>query len=358
MHSRTLHIVLLVLLLSGFACSFPGIVKTSPSLTQTPVDYAYLLVTSNPNSSATSTPFQPLAPTATYFPTPVYTSTPTITNTALPTATKIIPTNTKIPTSGQLTHSDGEVDILLLGSDARPNEGGFRTDVILWVSIRPKYGTVTLISFPRDLWVNIPGWGDERINTAQAHGFATTQQTFLSNFGIKPDHYVLTNFNGFKEIIDTLDGIDINASQNLTDACDLPQARNGICSVGPGIVHMNGVTALWYVRSRHSTSDFDRTRRAQEVILAAFQRLISLDAITKAPQLYSQLISTVNTDMSLKDLLPLLTIAPQIMDSSKIHRFAIGPAQVYDWITPAGAMVLVPIQPTCQEVINQAFSNP
>jgi len=254
--------------------------------------------------------------------------------------------------------SDKEVDILLLGSDARPNEGGFRTDTMLWVSIRPKYGTVTLISFPRDLWVNIPGWGDNRINTAQAHGFATTQQTFLSNFGIKPDYYVLTNFSGFESIIDTLGGINVNAAQNLTDACDLPQARNGICSVGPGVVHMNGATALWYVRSRHSTSDFDRTRREQEVILAGFQRLISLDAISKAPQLFTQLKNTVDTDMSLTELLPLLTMVPQLTDASKIRRFAIGPAQVYDWITPGGAMVLVPVQSACQAVINQAFSNP
>jgi LCP family protein required for cell wall assembly len=231
--------------------------------------------------------------------------------------------------------------------------------VILWLSLNPKLGTATLLSFPRDLWVYIPGLGNQRINVAMAYGFNVLQQTFQYNFGITPDHYVLTSFDGFKSIIDTLGGIDVNASQNLTDYCDLPQAAgNGKCSVGPGIVHMNGATALWYARSRYSTSDFDRTRRAQEVIIAGFKRLMSLDAVSKAGTLYNQYKNSVQTDLSLSDILPLLSMAPQLTDASKIRRFAIGPSQVYDWVTPAGAMVLVPIPAACQAVILEALGNP
>ncbi len=363
-------------MLISLACSLPAAIITETPAQPTPASLAYLLVTADLKALPSPTPFQPVSPTATYLPPPDATATfqpipptptflpspdSTTTPTAQPTSTPtLVRQPTKTPQSGnpqgqQLT---GTVNILLLGSDARPNEAGFRTDVILWLSLNPKLGTATLLSFPRDLWVYIPGVGDQRINVAQAYGFNVLQQTFQYNFGIKPDYYVLTSFDGFKSIIDALGGIDVNASQNLTDACDLPRARNGKCSVGPGVVHMNGATALWYVRSRHSTSDFDRTRRAQEVIIAGFKRLMSLNAITKAIPLYNQFKSAVQTDLSLPSVLPLLSMAPKLTDSSKIRRFAIGPSQVYNWITPGGAMVLVPIQSACQAVIQQALGNP
>jgi polyisoprenyl-teichoic acid--peptidoglycan teichoic acid transferase len=313
-------------------------------------------VTPDPNAPPTPTPFQPLDPTATFLPPPDPTA--TLPADIVPTEA-IQPTSTTQTSSSQVTQSEGTVNILLLGSDARPNDYGFRTDVILWLSLNPKLGSATLISFPRDLWVYVPGLGNQRINVAMAYGFNVLQQTFKYNFGITPDHYVLTNFNGFKNIIDTLGGIDVNAAQNLTDACDLPQQRgDGTCSAGPGIVHMNGATALWYARSRHSTSDFDRTRRAQEVIIAGFKRLMSLDAVTKAGALFTQFQSSVQTDLALADIMPLLPMASQLADTSGVRRFAIGPNQVYDWVTPDGAMVLVPVLSEVQAVLQEAFSTP
>ncbi len=357
MRQRLFHIILALVLITVTACSLSSALAPKMVIQQTPGAMAYLLVTSDPKAPPTPTPFQPISPSSTYLAPPTFTPTPTITPTAtattIPTAMSIPPTSTI-----QVNQAEGLVNILMLGSDARPNDGGYRTDVILWVSLNPKLGTATLISFPRDLWVYIPGWGDQRINTAMAHGFATMQDTFQYNFGIRPDYYVMMNFDGFKSIIDTLGGVDVNASQNLTDACDLPQATNGQCSVGPGVVHMNGVTALWYVRSRYSSSDFDRTRREQEVVLATFKRLISLDAITKASNLYSQFKNTVDNNVPLTTILSLLPMATKVTDTSQVRRFAIGPSQVYNWVTPDGAMVLVPIQSACLAVIQQAFSNP
>ena len=355
MHLRPLYILILFVLIVSTACNLPAALATDPPIQNSPVALAYLLVTTDPNAPPTPTPFQPIGPTSTFDAPPSPTATSTVTPTFTPTLTATDVPPTSVP---QVSQVEGVVNILLLGSDARPNEGGYRTDVILWVSLNPKQGTVTLLSFPRDLWVNIPGWGNQRINTAQFHGFATTQATFQSNFGIKPDYYVLANFDAFKTIIDTLGGIDVVASQKLTDTCDLPQARNGQCSVGPGVVHMDGAMALWYARSRHSTSDFDRTRRAQEVIIAIFKRMMSLDAITKAPDLYAKYKNAVETNISLTTILSLLPMATQLSDTSKIRQFAIGPSQVYNWTTPDGAMVLVPIQSACLEVIRQAFSNP
>jgi polyisoprenyl-teichoic acid--peptidoglycan teichoic acid transferase len=318
------------------SCTVPGLNTAlspiSPGSEKNP------LATIDPNATATATPFQPLDPSnlgATETQDP---SLPVLT----PTPTTLSGTPTPVPLINRLKEPDGQTNILIFGSDYRPN-AGYRTDVIMLLSVNTKKGTATLTSFPRDLYVDIPGWEMNRLNTAQAHGgFALTQQTFEQNFGVHPDHYIITNFSGFIGIINTLGGIDVNATKGLSDTCDLPQAVRGWCSIGPGIHHMNGDTALWYVRARHSTSDFDRTRREQEVIQAVFTKLVSLNAVSRAPELYNQLKSTVETDMNLSDMLALLPLATQVKDLSNVQRYFVDQTYVTSWVTPGGAQVLLP----------------
>jgi polyisoprenyl-teichoic acid--peptidoglycan teichoic acid transferase len=366
MRLRLLHLALLIVLLSTTGCNVPSIISSvvgSPITSttnnnQSQAAISYVLVTSDPNATPTATPFQPIFQSITSFPTLEPTNLLSPSETTLPpTATLPAPTEISAANTLEVNPINNQVNILLLGSDLRPDDYGFRTDVIMWVSLNPSQGTVSIISFPRDLWVYIPDWGYQRINTAQVYGFSTTQQTFQYNFGITPDHYVLTNFSGFKTIIDTLGGVDVNVAETLTDECNLPEAiATGTCTVNPGIVHMDGAKALWYVRSRYSTSDVDRTRRAQEVILATFQRLMSLNAISKADELYAQIKDSVETDLSFTDLLSMVPLALQLTDTSKIKRYYIGYGQVYDWTTSDGAMVLVPIQSACEAVIQEALN--
>lgn len=114
------------------------------------------------------------------------------------------------------------------------------------VVIKPD-GAVSLASFPRDLWVCLPGKFMERINTAQEYGgFALVQSTFQYNFGFTPQSYVLTNFNDFRSIIDNLGGIDVQVGLTLSDARDgYPKGY----TVHAGLVHMDSETALWYSRA-------------------------------------------------------------------------------------------------------------
>ena len=226
------------------------------------------------------------------------------------------------------------------------------------VSLNPTKGTVTVTSFPRDLYVEIPGIGYERINTTQQFGgFALTQATFQDNLDAPVDYYMMTNFYGFKNIIDTLGGVNVNAAYTLTDTCDLPQAYNKYCTVYAGTTAMNGATALWYVRSRYSTSDFDRTRRAQEVILAIFQKLMSLNAINRSAELYDLFTSSVETDIPLDIIVKLLPMASQVLaNPSIIQRFAIGEADTSSYVVPStGAMVLLPNNDAIAEIIRQAL---
>jgi LCP family protein required for cell wall assembly len=298
----------------------------------------------NVTATVTPTPFQPvLDPSLPTFTAPAPTdSSPTLT-----------PTNTPEP----LKKPEGQVNILLMGSDLRPDDGGFRTDVIMWASLNPNDGFVSVVSFPRDLYVNVPGRGNERINTPfQFGGFDILADTFETNFGVRPDHYVLVDFNGFKTVVDNLGGINVQTAQNLTDVCPRWINPSGECSVGPGLVHMDGELALWYARARHSTSDFDRARRAQEVTEAVFRRLMSLDAILKAGDLYNAYTAYVQTDLVLGDILPLLPLASQVHNTSDIRRYVIGPNQVTDWTTPQGAMVLLPHYDEIEQIIIEALA--
>jgi polyisoprenyl-teichoic acid--peptidoglycan teichoic acid transferase len=301
-----------------------------------------LLVTADPNATATATPFQPIAPTTTRI----------ITNT--PTPVPITATPTLTPTPTEIPLPEGVTNIMLLGTDWRPASGG-RADVVMLISINAIKGTVSIVSFPRDLYVTMPGWGQDRINTAKAYGgFPLLQSTMEYNFRVRPTHYISTNMEGFIKIIDTLGGINIYASQYLSDRCDVPQAENGNCTITPGRHHMDGETALWYVRSRMTTSDFDRTRRAQEVILGIFNKLLSMNAVTRAPELYRQFNNSVETNMTLEDMLPLLPVVAKLNEPDSIKRYAIGPYEAWDYRTETGARVLLPNYDAIWPIIMEA----
>jgi LCP family protein required for cell wall assembly len=338
---QQLSCLFLAVLLAG--CSAPGLIPAPifaaalPASTQPANDYQVPA-----DATATPTPFQPLPPTPVYIPTDLPTATPLPTATATPTAK---PTDKNQPPEDQ-------INILLLGSDQRPWDRFFRTDTIILASINPSLGTVNLLSFPRDLYINIPGWGQDRINTAWVHGgYKKLAATLKANFGIRVDHYVLINFTSFKRLIDGLGGLDIDVGQPVSD-----YYRGRYINIPVGPKHMNADMVLWYVRTRKTTNDFARNRRQQEVLTAVAYKLLSMDAIAKAPELYAIYSASVTTDLSLTDLLPLLPMAAQLSDSSRLHHYYISPKQVYDWITPGGAMVLLPRQDAVMKVVRQAMS--
>ncbi len=338
-----LFLSLLVVLLS--ACNLP----LGQAISPTPIPIADMLINHDNRYAATPTPFQPIFNTqgAISSQVPTNESQPDIENTP-------DPTTTPLP---KLIKPAGQVNILLLGSDWRSGSG-YRTDVILLLSLNTETGTATLVSFPRDLYVNIPGIGMERINAAQEYGgFPLTKATFMSSFGIDVDYYMITNFSGFVNIVDTLGGINVFASKELYDLCALPQAVDDYCYVPYGNNLMNGETALWYVRSRHSSSDFDRTRRAQEVLIAIFQKSMGLNALSRGSELYDLFRNSVDTNLTVGKVLELLPLAGKIYsDPSLIRRFAIGSSEVYNYVVPTtGAMVLIPDDTLVNQLLKQAL---
>jgi LCP family protein required for cell wall assembly len=246
-------------------------------------------------------------------------------------------------------------NILLLGSDEREGEGGFRTDIILLLSIDAAAKTVSAVSFPRDLWVEPPGMDGMKINMVQGlGGFEATQSMFETSFGVYPDYYVQTNFQGFRNIIDSLGGVDVEIGQELTDDCDLPQQVDGDCTVVPGMQHMDGATALWYVRSRHTSSDFDRMRRMQEVMTAAFKRLMSLNALSHIAELYDEFSGSVETNLRIKEILRLAPVASEVFgDRERIRTAAVGEEYGTEMLSWNGMWILLPDLPRVQELLRE-----
>jgi LCP family protein required for cell wall assembly len=335
-----------VLLLALLACSLPIIGDIS---NVNPQVLSLHLVTSNPGACATRTPFKPLANTNT----PITSPTPSITSTPK------IADYPGVPRAPLLPVPDGTITILIMGSDYRP-VAGFRTDVIMLAFLNTKTNKVSVVSFPRDLYVYIPNWQMQRINTAFPHGgFGTMQDTLEYNLGIRPDYYVMTNFQGFKNIVDTLGGIEVNTAKKLTDTCEIPPgSRTRWCSVGPGVMHMDGDLSLWYVRSRYSSSDYDRERRSQEVLQALFAKMISINAITRAPELYQQFVAAIETNLGLNTILPLLNLASQLGDGTSVTRYTIDTNHVTPWTTPGGGYVQLPKLDAIQAVLKQAMGIP
>ena len=294
----------------------------------------------------TRTPFQPLPPTYTR------TITPTPVNTSTPTNTPTYFTSTPTLWNDNLISPPDQVKILILGSDWRSGSG-FRTDIIVFIAINPKDKTITAVSFPRDLYVFIPGHEQNRINVAQAlGGFGLISDTFSENFNIRPDYYVMTNLQGFINIIDIIGGIDVEVASHLSDKCDLPQTYQGYCTVKPGTIHMDGDTALWYVRSRYTTSDFDRMRRSQEVLEAIFKKMLSVGVVSQALNFYNLVVENIETDIPLDTILSLIIIAPDI----SVRKYIIGPSETTPYRVPeTGTQVLIPDEIAIQNLLRQAL---
>ena len=320
------------------------------------------------DATATPTPFQPLAPTAALGENPIaqlatqFVPLPTIQPTELPplaTGTGPTPTTTHTgapPPSVNLTEEPSleqlpkQINFLLLGADRRPYETGFRTDTILLLTINSDLGSVNITSFPRDLWVMLPNWGNSRINTAFTYGgYRMLKDTFQHNFGITVDYFALVDFGAFKHIVDQLGGLEVNVAETVSDY------RNGYWeTIKAGRRKMDADTVLWYVRTRKTTNDIKRNQRQQEVLTALLEKFISIDAIRRAPEFFDLYNNTVKTDLDMLTMLKWLPFAAKIAETRNIHYYAVTYKQVYDWITPEGAMVLVPQQQALMKVIRQS----
>src|SRR5581483_2285014 len=260
------------------------------------------------------------------------------------------------------------INVLLLGIDRREGEQGpWRTDTMIVATLDPKTKTAGMLSIPRDLYVPIPapGAGEARINTANffgdsskypGGGTALAKKNVEYNFAIPIHYYVLLDFDGFRRIIDALGGIDIDVAEPIDDQ-EYPTEDNGIMHlyIPAGRQHMDGDMALKYARSRKSTSDFDRSRRQMQVILALRDKALKMNALAQAPQLISQLRAAIQTDMTPDQILALAPIAAQVRpDNIKVR--SIDLTMTYEIKLNTGADVLWPDREKIGALVQELFS--
>lgn len=220
------------------------------------------------------------------------------------------------------------LDVLILGLDARPGEGNLaRTDSILLMGINPSRLQSSLLSIPRDLFLDVPGYGLQRINTinvlgemeGEGRGVPLVRESIAANFGVNVDRYALLNFEGFVELIDAVGGVMIDVERAITDDF-YPTEDGGTIRVrfDPGLQHMDGERALIYARTRHADDDYARAGRQQQVIEAVALRLRNP---ANWPAAVAFLNRSVKTDLNLLDL---VAIAPSIvLNAGRFERLVI-----------------------------------
>lgn len=202
------------------------------------------------------------------------------------------------------------LNVLLLGIDARQGETMARADTMILASIDPKSKQMALLSIPRDTRVNIPGYGWDKINSTSVYGGPELSMTVASNLlGIPIKHYVLTNFSGFKDIVDALGGVTLEVDR---DMYHWDNEDGGIYEINlkKGVQRLDGEKALQFVRYReYFMGDIDRTKQQQKFLVALVKEILQPGTIVKLPRLIPEINRYVTTNLNLSDLYTLASAA-------------------------------------------------
>jgi len=267
-----------------------------------------------------------------------------------------------------LNQSGSTINILLLGSDQQSIESIGRTDTIVIASINPDIPSVSLLSIPRDFYAWIPSHGFNKINTAFNYGArdgypgggpGLMKATIEYNFGIRIHYYARVAFESFIRIVDALGGVDVAVECELHDTFPDSDAPEGTTDIDllPGIYHLDGKHALWYARSRWSTSDFDRHRRQQRVLRSMYRQAMNLNVIPRIPSLWGALKENVSTDLGLNELAYLGAVGSRL-DMLNVKSRFVGGSVVDSWTAPNGGYVLVPDYEALGELVSEALAPP
>ena len=221
------------------------------------------------------------------------------------------------------------LDILILGMRGEGDivNGGLLTDSMEVLSLDEKTRKAAIISIPRDLWVDLLGI-EGKINETYAIGYAhnagipLTSQLISRITGVRIDKTVVFNFQAFQDIVESLGGIDISLDKPFRESTQWGYEF----SLPAGDNHLNGEQALYYVRSRYSSSDFDRARRQQQVMIAIEKKATSLGLLAnplKVNNLFSSVKNNIRTDFQIWDISNLLNLSSVFSSPNSIKHYVI-----------------------------------
>lgn len=220
----------------------------------------------------------------------------------------------------QIGKSDNIVNILLIGQDARPGWGRSRSDVMILCTYNKSANTLTMTSFLRDLYVQIPGYGNSKLNhTYVWGGMELLNQTLENNFGIHVDGNVEVNFEGFSQLIELLGGVDMELRQ---DEANYINRKLGYAGLSAGQQHLNGEQTLWYARIRalDADADFSRTNRQRKVLISLLDAFKNSN-LTTILSLLDQAMPMLTTDMTQAELVSYVTeLFPLLADCTVVSQ--------------------------------------
>lgn len=201
------------------------------------------------------------------------------------------------------------VTFLVMGVDKRPDDAG-RSDSMIVVSYNPASDQLAILSLPRDTWVEIPGHGYDKVNHSYAYGGERLAvQVVQKLLGINIDHFVTISFQGFREIVDEVGGVQVDAEKRMLyhDPYDTAMGPEGlVIDIQPGLQHMDGLTALKYSRYRmDDEGDIGRMRRQQQVIKALLKAAATPAIVGRIPQLIPAFSHAVVSDLSVAEMIKL-----------------------------------------------------
>lgn len=263
--------------------------------------------------------------------------------------------------------------VLLIGADTAVQTNHGRTDVLMLTAIDLAAGSVSFLSLPRDLYVAIPNHGVGRINTAYAYGEqdqagggpAALIETIRYNLGLEVDYWARVDFADFRQLIDDLGGVQMVVDCAIQDwrltEPDLDPAVEdnwAQFTLPVGVHTMDGDLALWYARSRRTSSDFDRGRRHQALLQSIWRRVRELGLDSQLTAVWPQLLELVDTNLPLDRALELLPTGLNLTANRIAHFTFRSGAEVSSWRSPEGSSVLAPNRDAMSATLRQFLTPP
>lgn len=257
----------------------------------------------------------------------------------------------------------GVTNILLVGEDSYEEGQSGRSDVVILVQLDERGKTVRMASFLRDLYVDIPGHGRNRLNASYAWGgVKLLRQTLEESFGVSIDAHVVVDFSRLAEIIDSIGGVEMTLTESEVTQANgvlrsynqaIGKAKDDGLIVGAGKVRLTGKQALCYLRIRHQDSDFARTARQRAFLTEMFHQVGEMDK-WKLIGVARQNLSAVETDLS---LMRIIGMVPGLLGlkGAPIDTLSIPDTGLYSDQTIDGMMVLVPDLPKCRQKLAAFF---
>jgi LCP family protein required for cell wall assembly len=253
--------------------------------------------------------------------------------------------------------AESRFTILFMGVDRRPGDSSIAhlTDTMMLISIDPRTNSIGVLSIPRDLYVQVPGYSElQRINTPMVLGEirqpglgpSLAMQTVQYNLGIRVNEYVLMDFQAAIDLVNAIGGIEVTTDYTINDTY-YPDMYYGYDPfyLAAGTHQLNGETALKFARTRHGDNDLERARRQQQVLYAVRDRVLSFDMIPnliiQAPTLLTSLDDNFYTGLSLQEMIELALFAKDVAPENIITN-VIDYGYVSNYTTARGDQVLIP----------------